>query len=156
MMAYGLLLAVTAVIGAVPAIVHVAVAGAHYRQFWGFGVFLLGAGWLQLIWAIGLIGWPTRLWLLFGAALNTIVVAVYVVTRTVGEVIGPTPDAVEPVGFGDALCTACEIAVIVSAVVLLLARLDRPMARSSVAGVITVICVAAIIVASIAALASGA
>lgn len=151
----GVLLAVSAVLGVVCAVIHFAVAGEHYAEFWGFGVFMLGVAWLQLIWAVGLIGWPTRVWLGLGALLNAIIVVVYVITRTVGDVIGPTPTDVEPVGFGDAFCTACEVAAVALAVLLLARRLHRPVPRPAAVRTITMVAAAAMVLLSIALVAGG-
>ncbi|MGH3743550.1 MAG: hypothetical protein ACRDTP_01660, partial [Mycobacteriales bacterium] len=107
-----------AVVAVIVAVIHFAVAGSHYSEYWAFGVFMLGAGWLQLVSAVGLCLRPSR-WLLAGTALlNAGVIGVYVVTRTVGVVVGPTPHDVEPVGFGDLFCTACEAVIVVGAVLL--------------------------------------
>lgn len=120
------LLRVVAVTAVVAAVIHFAVSGEHYSEYWAFGVFMLVVAWLQLVGAVGLLVRPSRGLLAAGAVFNAAVIAVYVVTRTVGDVIGPTPNDVEPVGFGDAFCTACEAVIVVAAVLLLL----RPLART--------------------------
>jgi hypothetical protein len=79
-----------AIVGIATAVIHFAVAGAHFQEYWLFGVFMLVAAWLQLLWAIVAIARPSRLLLWSGALLNAGVVAVYVVTRTIGDVIGPS------------------------------------------------------------------
>ncbi len=120
-----------AITSAVAAVIHFSVSGEHFQEYWAFGVFMLVVAWLQLAWAIGIVVRPTRLLLVLGGIGNSGVMAVYIVTRTVGDVIGPTPHAVEPVGFGDAFCTACE-AVIVAGVLVLLSRpLLEPVSRST-------------------------
>src|SRR5258708_643783 len=104
-----LLLRCLAVTSIVAAVIHFAVSGQHFAEYWVFGVFMLAVAWLQLAWAVALIAAPSRALLALGAALNAVVIGVYVVTRTVGDIIGPTPHGTEPVGFGDAFCTACEV-----------------------------------------------
>ena len=64
--------------------------------------------------------------------LNAGIVAVYLVTRTVGDVVGPTPHEREPVGFGDAFCTGLE-AVIAIGCVALLAGAARGQVRQTAA-----------------------
>jgi hypothetical protein len=118
-----------AVVSVVGAVIHFAVAGEHFKEYWAFGVFMLGAAWFQLGWAVAVTLRPTRLVLALGAVANAGIVVVYIVTRTVGDVVGPTPRSVEPVGFGDLFCTVCEAALVVGAVVLLRARLQRPVSR---------------------------
>src|ERR1039457_4531364 len=101
-----------AILSVATAVIHLAVAGSHFQEYWLFGVFMLVAGWLQLLWAAGAIARPSSPPLLAGGALlNAAVIAVYIVTRTVGDVIGPAPHATEPLGFGDGLCTVLEAAV---------------------------------------------
>jgi hypothetical protein len=118
-----------AIMSAAAAVIHFAVAGAHFRQYWLFGVFMLVVAWLQLMWAAAAAVRPVR-WLLWsGAILNAGVVTVYIVTRTAGYVIGPTPHAVEPLGFGDGLCTALEAVVVVACAWLLAARSDPRIRR---------------------------
>jgi hypothetical protein len=118
-----------AIASAVAAVIHFAVAGEHFQEYWAFGVFMLVMAWLQLTWAVGIMLRPSRQLLALGGIINAGVVAVYIVTRTAGDVIGPTPHAVEPVGFGDAFCTVCE-ALIVAGVLVLLARpLLEPVTR---------------------------
>jgi hypothetical protein len=115
-----------AIVSVVTAVIHFAVSGEHFQEYWAFGVFMLVVAWMQLTWAITAIARPSQLLLWAGAFLNTGVVAVYIVTRTVGDVIGPTPHDVEPFGFGDGLCTVLEALTVVGCVWLLVSRSDRP------------------------------
>ena len=105
------------------AVIHLAVAGAHFQEYWLFGVFMLVVAWLQLLWAIMAVTRPARWLLSSGAILNVGVIAVYIVTRTAGDVVGPTPNAVEPFGFGDGLCTVLEAAVAIGCGWLLISKL---------------------------------
>src|SRR6266496_3540083 len=59
-----------AIITVATAVIHFAVAGEHFQEYWAFGVFMLAAGWLQLLWAILAIARPSRLLLLCGAILD--------------------------------------------------------------------------------------
>ena len=111
------------------AVIHFAVAGTHFQEYWLFGVFMLVCAWLQLLWAVVAIARPGR-WLLWGGTLlNVAVIAVYVVTRTVGDIVGPTPNAIEPFGFGDGLCTILEAIVAGGCMWLLFGRLHRSVTR---------------------------
>jgi hypothetical protein len=118
-----------AIISVATAVIHFAVAGEHFQEYWLFGVFMLVTAWLQLLWAIVVITRPSRLLLWCGVILDVGVVIVYIVTRTIGDVVGPTPNAVEPVGFGDAFCTVLEAIVAVSCLWLLFARAGRQVTR---------------------------
>ena len=88
-----------AVIGVATAVIHFAVAGAHFQEYWIYGVFMLVVAWLQLLWAIAAVARPSRLLWYGGTTLNVGVVAVYIVTRTAGDVIGPGAGSPEPAGF---------------------------------------------------------
>jgi hypothetical protein len=57
------------------------------------------------------------------------VVAVYIVTRTAGDIIGPGAGLAEPAGFGDVLCTVLEAVVIAGCGWLLAARTDHLVGR---------------------------
>jgi hypothetical protein len=119
-----------AVVSVAAAVIHFAVAGAHFAEYWLFGVFMLVVAWLQLIWALAAVVRPTRLLLWAGTVLNAGVVTVYILTRTVGDMIGPTPNAVEPFGFGDGLCTVLEAVIAAGCLWLLFAGADRRLRRS--------------------------
>jgi hypothetical protein len=114
-----------AIISVVTSVIHFAVSGEHFQEYWAFGVFMLVVAWLQLMFAIAAVAKPSRLLLWGGAFLNAGVVAVYIVTRTVGDVIGPTPHDVEPFGFGDGLCTVLEAVTVLGCAWLLIAKSDQ-------------------------------
>jgi hypothetical protein len=111
------------------AVIHFAVAGEHFQEYWLYGVFMLAVAWLQVLWAILAVARPSRLLLGAGVILNVGVVAVYVVTRTAGDVIGPGAHSAEPAGFGDLLCTALEAVVAAGCAWLLIARTDHQVER---------------------------
>jgi hypothetical protein len=127
------LLSCLAVVSVATAVIHFAVAGAHFQEYWLFGVFMLIMAWLQLAWAIVAVTRPSRALLWAGIVLNAGVIIVYIVTRTAGDVVGPTPSNVEPAGFGDLLCTVLEAVVVAGCAVLGAARTGRQMARRQVA-----------------------
>jgi hypothetical protein len=144
-----------AILSVATAVIHFAVAGAHFHEYWVFGVFMLVVAWLQLLWAAGIVVRPSR-WLLWtGAIVNAAVIVVYVVTRTVGDVIGPTPHAVEPVGFGDALCTALEVIVVAGCLGLLVSATARPVRREHLIAYPTMTGTAAAVLLSVALVAGG-
>jgi hypothetical protein len=111
------------------AVIHFAVAGEHFQQYWLYGVFMLVVAWLQLLWAAVAIARPSRLPLVGGVILNVGVVVVYIVTRTAGDVIGPGANSAEQVGFGDVLCTVLEAIVAAGCAWLLIARTDHQIGR---------------------------
>jgi hypothetical protein len=118
-------------------VIHFAVAGSHYQEYWAFGAFMLAAAFAQALLAVGLISYPRRPVLLAGAVLNLAIVAAYVVTRTAGDVIGPTPHEVEPIGFGDVLCTCLEGLTAIALLWLAFRPLARPIPRIRLAAATT-------------------
>ena len=118
-----------AIISIATAVIHFAVAGQHFQQYWLYGVFMLVVAWLQLLWAIAVIVRPSRLLLCGGVILNVGVVAVYIVTRTIGDVVGPGAHSAEQAGFGDVLCTVLEAIVVAGCAWLLTARTDHGVRR---------------------------
>jgi hypothetical protein len=144
-----------AILSVVTAVIHFAVAGEHFQEYWLFGVFMLVVAWLQLLWAAGVVVRPARWLLAVGAIVNAGVVVVYIVTRTVGDVIGPTPNAVEPVGFGDALCTVLEAIVVAGCLGLLISPTDWRVRREHLIAAPAVTGTAAAVLLSIALVAGG-
>lgn len=112
------------------AVIHFAVAGSHFQEYWVFGVFMLTAGWLQLTWAIFAVTRPSRAVLCGGAVLSANIIAIYILTRTVGDMVGPTPNEIEPAGFGDMLCTVFETLILIGCFWLLMTRTAWRMRRS--------------------------
>jgi len=73
----------------------------------------------QLIWGAVALARAPRWWLALGAVGNLVVVATWVVSRTVGLPAGEYAGIRLPVGFPDALATALEVVTVVGAAVLL-------------------------------------
>jgi hypothetical protein len=114
-----------AIMSLATAVIHFAVAGEHFQEYWLYGVFMLVVAWLQLLWAALATARPSRSLLVSGAVLNAGVLAVYIVTRTAGDVVGPGAGSAEQAGFGDLLCTTLEAVVAAGCAWLLLVRMDR-------------------------------
>jgi len=119
-----------AIASAAAAVIHFAAAGSHFQEYWVFGAFMLAAGWLQLTWAILVIARPSRAVLCAGAVISANIIAIYICTRTVGDMVGPSPTEIEPVGFGDLLCTVLEALVLVGCFWLVWTRRGRTVRRS--------------------------
>lgn len=108
-----------ALLSAAAAIVHFGVLGEHMREYWASGLFFALAGLLQLAWALAVPGRPSPRLLAVGAAGNALIVATWVVSRTVGIPLGPEAGTAEPVGFPDALTTLYEVCVVAVCLTLL-------------------------------------
>ena len=144
-----------AILSVATAVIHFAVAGSHFQEYWLFGVFMLVVAWLQTLWAAVLVIRPSW-WLIgSGAILDAAVIAVYLVTRTIGDVVGPTPHSVEPVGFGDGLCTVLEAAIVAGCVWLLLGAKDWRVGRAQLAAIAGLTGTATAVLLSVALVAGG-
>ncbi len=144
-----------AIASAVTAVVHFAVAGEHFAEYWLFGVFMLGVAWLQALWTAAVVARPSRWVLWSGAILDAGVIVIYVITRTAGDFVGPTPHAVEPLGFGDGMCTALEAIVAAGCCWLLVSRRDWRVRREQLIAMPAVSAVSAGVLLSVALVAGG-
>jgi hypothetical protein len=91
-------------------LIHASVAPAHFREYWGFGIFFVVVGALQLGWAeLVRRGAADRRLLVLGAVGNLAVAVVWLISRTVGLPVGPEIGQAEGVGLHDVLATADEI-----------------------------------------------
>lgn len=101
------------------AALHFAYASAHFAEYWLYGVFFVTSAWLQLAWAVGLVVRPRRWLLLGGYAGNALIIVVWVLSRTVGVVVGPGASVKEAAAFPDILATVLEATVVAGALVLM-------------------------------------
>jgi hypothetical protein len=144
-----------AIISVATAVIHFAVSGEHFQEYWVFGVFMLVVAWLQLLWAVAVVYRPAP-WLLWGgAAVNAGVIVIYILTRTVGDMIGPTPHDVEPFGFGDGLCTVLEALIVAGCLFLVLNRTEYRLPREHLLGAPAATGGAVVVLLSIALVAGG-
>jgi hypothetical protein len=102
--------------------IHLAMVGSHWEASAVDGVLFAAAGWFQLIMAFWLFSRPGRLPLIVNLVVNVGLIASWAVSRTVGLPWGAHAGTAEEVGRIDLLCVACEAAL----VVVTLAVLMRP------------------------------
>jgi hypothetical protein len=118
------------------ALVHLAVIKQHADEYWLYAAFFVLVGLGQLAWALLVVAAPSRRLYALGALGNAAIVAFFILTRTVGTLVGP--EATEPaaVGFGDTATTVFEAAITALSVLLLYRARPRGEARPiSYAGV---------------------
>jgi len=120
----GVLYAV-ATLSLLAALIHLCVMPEHFEEWWGYGMFFLVAGVVQVVYVPLLVRWPNQtLLLLLGIAGNSAIVLLYLFTRVVGvPLFGPEAGEVEAVGIIDVCATSSEAAIVVALGVLLLWRL---------------------------------
>ena len=110
-----LTLYIAAALSLVAALVHLWVAPEHFREWWGYGVFFLVAAFAQVFYTPLVLRWPSRVVLLVGMVGNLAIVALYLLTRTVGvPLFGPEAGEVEGFGFVDVCATASEVGIAVA------------------------------------------
>jgi hypothetical protein len=104
-----------ALLSAGAAAIHFAAAGSHFREWWAFGVFFVGSGVAQLAWALLAVKSPSRTVWWVGIMGNAAIIALWVVTRTAGTLVGPEAHTAEPVGVPDAVASGLELAIVFAA-----------------------------------------
>ena len=97
------------------ALIHLWATPEHFEEWWGYGAFFLVAALAQALYAPLVLIWPTRMVMFWGIAGNLAIVALYLLTRTVGiPLFGPGAGEVEGVGFIDLCATASEAGIAVA------------------------------------------
>jgi hypothetical protein len=91
------------------AAIHLAAAPSHYVELGDLGAGFLVAAVLQAAWARSIMGGARRRTFVVGAAINATIVAAWVVSRTWGLPVGPTPGVPEPIGLPDGASAAFEL-----------------------------------------------
>lgn len=97
------------------AVIHGAVVPTHWHEWRLAGVFFVALGLAQLLWAIAVLGRPTRLLLAAGIVLNISAIALWSLSRTVGAPLGPHAGVAETVGAADLCALLLQIYVVMGA-----------------------------------------
>jgi hypothetical protein len=103
------------------AVIHLAMVPAHAAEWLPLGIGFAAAGWVQLVFAVGVVARPSRRWLQLGLVVNVLFVIAWAVSRTSGFPVGPMAGEVEAVSLIDGLCVGLE-AVTLLAVTTMLVR----------------------------------
>jgi hypothetical protein len=94
------------------AAVHFAAAQPHVEEWAPAGAFMLLSGLAQLAWALWIAVRPTSQAAAAGVALNSGIITLWLLSRTVGIPFGPNAGMAEHIHAGDALATTLEIVVV--------------------------------------------
>jgi hypothetical protein len=106
------------------ALIHLCVMPEHFEEWWGYGMFFLVAGVVQVVYVPLLVRWPNQTVLLLGMVGNSVIVLLYLFTRVAGvPLFGPEAGEIEGVGIIDVCATSSEAAIVVALGVLMLWRL---------------------------------
>jgi hypothetical protein len=128
------LLSTAALLSLAAAVIHVWVMPEHFAEWWGYGVFFLIAAIAQAIYAIGVLRAPTPTLLRVGIIGNLAIIALWVVTRTIGiPVFGPHAGEIEAIGAIDVASKLVELLLIVVLGVMLQSASQRPPQTTSLA-----------------------
>ena len=120
-----------ALLSAGAAAIHFAVAKMHFDEYTLFGVFFVGSGLAQLVWALWLVARRWRPLLVLGALGNAAIVALWAVDRLWGLPLGPEHWKPEPVAFADSAASAFEVLVFGGCIALLVRGHRSGRARAS-------------------------
>lgn len=105
--------------------IHFAVIRGHFEEYWLYGLFFIVTALIQLVWGTAVIVRPSNLLIEVGILVNAAIIASWILTRTVGLLIGPSADDVEPIGLADASATAFEAIVVCGGIFALLGAGER-------------------------------
>ena len=101
------------------ALIHFAVVEQHFTEYWLYGTFFIAVGLFQAVTAVLLFTRPSRLLHAAVIVVNLATAAAWVITRTVGLLVGPAAHETEAIGFGDIVSTLFEILIAVGLLILL-------------------------------------
>jgi hypothetical protein len=138
-----------ALLSAGAAVIHFVVIPGHWDEYWGQGLFFIGAAIAQLLWALWVVVAPSRLLYLVGAAGNAAIVVMWIVTRTAGIPAGPGAGEREPVELADTLATSFEVVLVVGALALARTVVPRRVAGALAPSVLVALVVATLVAASL-------
>jgi hypothetical protein len=98
--------------------IHIAAAATIARGNAQMEAFFGVAAAAEIVWGLLTLVWAPRWWLALGALGNAVVVATWIVSRTVALPFGPYAHVVLPVGFADVVATILGSVTVVGAAVL--------------------------------------
>jgi hypothetical protein len=122
-----------ALLSVAAALIHFAVIEQHFMEYWLYGAFFVAVGLFELAWAALVVAGSNRLLYWAGVLVNALNVAAYVITRTVGLLVGPSAAETERLGFGDLMSTVFEALLVVGSALLLARSLGRGRVRQGTA-----------------------
>ena len=93
------------------AAIHLAAAPSHYVELGDLGAGFLAAAVLQAAWARSILGGATRRTIVSGSRSTRRSSCAWLVSRTIGLPVGPTPGVAEPVGLPDGARVAFEVLI---------------------------------------------
>lgn len=96
------------------ALLHLWVMPEHFEEWWGYGLFFLAAAAFQATYTMLMPRlFKRQSFLIAGAAGNLSIIALYLVTRTIGVPLGPHAGQLEEIGVVDVAATSAEALLVV-------------------------------------------
>lgn len=121
------------------AVIHFAILGEHWQEWWGYGLFFGIAAWLQLAWAVAVVARVSRKLLFAGTIANLAIAAIWLLTRTAGIPVGPAAGETESATSIDALATGFEVALALGAFAVAAVHTEQVTLKRWVAGVVVLV-----------------
>jgi len=119
------------------AAIHYAVVAEHFEEWWGFALFFALSATVQLVWAVLVVTTRSGLLMWLGVVGNAAIVVLWIVTRTVGTLVGPEPATPEPIGLADSVASAFELTIVVTGIRVAWSVRTRPALPSRLAWVVS-------------------
>jgi hypothetical protein len=113
------LLIAAAVLSLVAAAIHLSVVSEHLQEWFAAGVFFLILTVLEVGWAAAVVARPSGWLLRVGVILNAATIAIWVLSRSRGMPIGPSPWTPEAMQARDILCTVAEALLVAACLIVL-------------------------------------
>lgn len=106
--------AIAAIMSLLAGAIHVGQVAVHLDEDWTFGAFFIAVGIIQLLAAALLIRARPRAWFWFGITGSATVIAIWLLSRSLGLPFGAEPGQVETLGMADAAASAAEAITIIA------------------------------------------
>lgn len=120
-----LLVYVATALSLLAALSHLWAMPEHMQEWWGYGTFFLASAAAQGAYGTVLIRWPRLPLFLLGITGNGALLALYLLTKTVGvPLVGPHAGEVEGFGFVDLCAAGSELGVVLALVALMMRGLS--------------------------------
>jgi hypothetical protein len=115
---------IASLLSAASAIIHAYFMPEHFEAWIGYGLFFLAASVSQVLLALCLLAFrPVPRWVLWAGILgNAAILAMWLLTRTIGVPLGPEAGEIEPIGALDLGSKIAEVGLMVCLVMLLRMR----------------------------------
>jgi hypothetical protein len=139
----GPVVAGAATVSVAAGLIHLAAVPEHWANYRIAGLFFIGLGMFQIVWAALVLGRPSRLLYAVGAAAALGTIAIWGVSRTSGLPFGPFAGIAERAGRADIISTFFEEALVLVLIVLAYGagerrRFGRSGYRAALAGILGV------------------